>query len=105
MILTTLTSYDGDDAPAKEEPAAEPDFPPEAEAPAPAVIGSGTNDMNAFSAPIETLVKEEPTHGNGHNEAVSQGWNGDHVNGAHSGQYNDVHMEHDLPPIGIKEDG
>lgn len=34
-----------------------------------------------------------------------QTWSDGQVNGNHSGQYHDMNMEHDLPPIGIKEDG
>ncbi len=106
MILTASASYDGDDAPAKEDTAAEPDFPPPiVEAPAPVVNGLGTNNINTFDAPPEPPIKEEPMYGNGHNDDAAQGWNGDQVNGGHSGQYNDAHMEHELPPIGIKEDG
>lgn len=61
--------------------------------------------MNTFNAPVEAPIKDEPTYGNGHNDDASHGWNGDQVNGGQPGQYNDAHMEHDLPPIGIKEDG
>lgn len=61
--------------------------------------------MKTFDAPIEEPVKDEPMYGNGQNEDTGQGWNVEQINGGHHGQYNDTHMEHELPPIGIKEDG
>jgi len=66
---------------------------------------SGTNVANSFDTPTEARVKDEPMYGNGHIDNGGQGWNGDQANGGHSGQYNDAQMEHELPPIGIKEDG
>lgn len=99
-------SYDGDDAPAKEEPTGEPDLPPvTVEASAPVTNGSGTNGIDTYNAPLETQIKDEPTYENGQGDNAGQEWNGDQMNGGQSGQYNDVHMEQELPPIGIKEDG
>ena len=64
-----------------------------------------TNEMNNIDVPSETPVKDEPMYGNEPNGGTSQSWNDDQSNGNHIGQYNDNNMEHDLPPIGIKEDG
>lgn len=101
-----MLSYDGDDAPAKYDVAAQPDFAPEpVEAVPPPQNESAGNEAPSLDAPNEAPVKEEPMFGNGQNGNTGSSWNNEHFNGNHAGQYNDAQMEQDLPPIGIKEDG
>lgn len=99
-------SYDGDDAPAKEEATAQPDFALEpVEAPAPTENELGTINTNDFNNHTEAAAKDEPMYGNGQNGDAGQAWNGGQIQEGHTNQYSEAQMEHDLPPIGIKEDG
>ena len=50
-------------------------------------------------------IKDEPTYENGYDGATAQPWNEEQQNEGHTNQYNDAPMEHEMPPIGIKEDG
>ena len=43
--------------------------------------------------------------GSDQNGVVGQSWNGEQASNHQPDHYNDAQMEHELPPIGIKEDG
>ena len=63
------------------------------------------SDLNALNGPSETPIKDDPAYEHGQNGETGQSWNIEQADEGQSGQYNDAQMEHDLPPIGIKEDG
>lgn len=98
-------SYDGDEAPTK------PELPHQNAVAEPVQVPASTeyasfpsNDtQQAKPEPSDGIpVKDEPMYGNGQNGDSGPAWNTGHGG---QNQYNDGAMNHEPPPIGIKEDG
>ena len=102
ILLTLIHSYDGDDAPAKnDEPIVQPD--PVAVAPPPIESSTTNNDISYNTGP---QVQDEDMYGNGQHGDTSSGWNGAQDNDVQDGQFNNGTVQEEEPPrIGIKEDG
>ncbi|KAK4693506.1 hypothetical protein P7C71_g3903, partial [Lecanoromycetidae sp. Uapishka_2] len=98
--------YDGDDAPAKPDPPAQQEAAPEpTQIPAPieyAPFPENDTQQPKTESSSDT-VKHEAMYGNGQSGDTGLAWNGGQ--GGPSNQYNDGAMNHEPPPIGIKEDG
>lgn len=101
-MLTLFDSYDGDDAPAKnEEPAVQPDPIP---VPHPPIESSTGNNGSSHDSGPQT--KDEDMYGNGHSGDTNSGWNRTQGNDGKTNQFTDGPASEEEPPrIGIKEDG
>ena len=100
--LTLSFSYDGDDAPAKnEEPVPQPEPTPVAIPPV-----EPSTSINEISHDSGPQGKDEDMYGGGQNGDTSSGWNGVPGNDEQSNQFNNGPApEEEAPRIGIKEDG
>jgi hypothetical protein len=99
ISANTLSSYDGDDAPAAPAPAAKAPTPEPVKNEA---AQESAPEGNYHGGDASTQVKQEPDYSGGDMDMNGSGWNSNGGNQSYDNGHND---DDNYGPINVKEDG